>query len=333
MTKLRPEATDRPLWLYGNGKLGALARDYFAAVGQEVAGTFEHDEDAPRDARVAVAIVTAPYSRIEARLRSRGFIDVWPAYDIMQLYNGHPLRNGWYANPITDNDDEKISEVHAAWYDDISRAHYLQFLAWRLLRQELIFEDIPAPILATQHFIPEVVDLLHDNETYLDGGAYIGETVRRFRGNRGGMYKQIIAFEPDSKNFAALVDWFPLCSKRIALSDKTGSASFYDGYGICSRLGDGPAQVPTWQIDDLYLKPSLIKLHLEGGELAALKGAKRTLRQYRPIISANVDHNDDGMWRTAHWLMSTLEDYEFLFRNHVWCAANSIVYAIPKERK
>ena len=182
------------------------------------------------------------------------------------------------------------------------------------------------------------MDLLHDHETYIDGGAYRGDTVHRFIDNRGGEYKDIIAFEPDTENYKALLNrhrgFRPFNLFRIALSDKTGTTSFYGGYDICSRLGDGGlTKVRSYKIDDLYLKPSLIKLHLEGGELAALRGAERTLLQYRPIVTANVDHNDDGIWRTAHWLMSHLEDYDFLFRNHVWCAAGSVVYAIPKERK
>jgi hypothetical protein len=80
------------------------------------------------------------------------------------------------------------------------------------------------------------------------------------------------------------------------------------------------------------LAPSFVKLHLEGAELAALKGARQTLLANPPIIAATVYHNADGMWRTPLWLMETLPDYRFLFRAHSWCGTGAVVYAIPNAR-
>jgi hypothetical protein len=91
--------------------------------------------------------------------------------------------------------------------------------------------------------------------------------------------------------------------------------------------------VTTHKIDSLGIKPTFIKLHLEGGELDALKGGLNTIINCRPIILANVDHNENGIWQTAKWMMDNLPDYRFLFRNHVWCAAGSVMYAIPNERR
>ena len=76
----------------------------------------------------------------------------------------------------------------------------------------------------------------------------------------------------------------------------------------------------------------LVKLHLEGGELAALKGARQTLLTHRPVLAATVYHNADGIWETPHWLMDNLPDYRFLFRVHAWCGNGAVIYAIPRER-
>ena len=69
----RPQLTDRPLWLYGRGSLGRLAREYIKINGIPVAGEFERDEPAPAGAPVAVCVVTAPYAPIERVLRGRGY--------------------------------------------------------------------------------------------------------------------------------------------------------------------------------------------------------------------------------------------------------------------
>lgn len=317
--------------------MAALARQFFIAVGQPIAGVFEGDEDAPRDARVAVCIVTAPYVPIEQGLRARGFTDVWPGYDVMDLYagRGHPLENGWYAEPLTDVTMARIAAVMSGWHDEASRAHYLQFLAWRCLREEWAFDCALAPVLADQHFIPEVCAALGLDEVFLDGGACTGVTALKFCDALGGrLFAAIEAVEPNQADrFSFIGNSDRLRLHRVALSDANGTAPFYGGFGAASRLGAGGCdRVPTTKIDDLGVAPTFLKLHLEGGELAALRGAARTLQTYRPIVAANIDHNADGLWQTAAHLMGTLDEYRFMFRNHTWCAAGSVLYAIPKER-
>ena len=118
-----------------------------------------------------------------------------------------------------------------------------------------------------------------------------------------------------------------------ALSDNEGEAVFHCGLDYASQLSrTGSMRVRTRPIDALGLSPTFIKLHLEGAELTALKGARQTLLDHRPIVATTVYHNDDGIWRTADWLMETLSDYRFLFRNHSWCGTGAVIYAIPQER-
>ena len=85
-------------------------------------------------------------------------------------------------------------------------------------------------------------------------------------------------------------------------------------------------------LDSLDLAPDFIKLHLEGAELDALRGARETIRRHRPIIAVTTYHNADGIWRTPAWLMDTLEDYRFLMRLHSGCGTGAVVYALPQEQ-
>jgi len=118
------------------------------------------------------------------------------------------------------------------------------------------------------------------------------------------------------------------------LADYDGEALFHSGLDYASQLSDtGQSCVVTRTIDALGIFPTFIKFHLEGAELAALKGARQTLLNCRPLIAATVYHNDDGIWKTASWLMETLADYRFLFRVHSWCGTGAVIYAIPNERR
>ena len=63
-----------------------------------------------------------------------------------------------------------------------------------------------------------------------------------------------------------------------------------------------------------------------------MRGARQTLIECRPIVATTVYRNDDGICRTALWLMETLPHYSFLFRLHSWCGTGAVIYAIPHER-
>ena len=91
-----------------------------------------------------------------------------------------------------------------------------------------------------------------------------------------------------------------------ALADVEGDLPFREGLGYASQLSEtGTMRVAARPLDTMGLSPTFLKLHLEGGELAALKGALKTLSLSRPIVAATVYHNVDGVWRTPRWLMAS----------------------------
>ncbi|MGB7257062.1 MAG: FkbM family methyltransferase [Pseudolabrys sp.] len=355
-----PVAADRPLALYGAGSLGRLARDFLKTVGHSFVMAVDRDvariadapdwrgvrvvrpEDVPagerRTVRLAVSLVTSPYVPLERSLANLGFEDIVPFYDLAESFRRvHPLSNGWFAAPLTAEDRGNTEAVLARWHDDLSRAHHLQFLAWRRLRQEWTFADAPVAN-DNRFFIPELRSVLRGGEVFVDGGAHHGEVSEAFA-KAVGTVRKIVAVEPDPASRARLAGNFSARLKAsavvldCALSDEEGEALFHDDLDYASQLSPtGRTRVMRRRLDTLDLAPTVIKLHLEGAELPALKGARDTLLKHRPILLATVYHNEDGIWKTAHWLMDTLPDYRFLFRAHSWCGTGAVIYAIPEER-
>jgi FkbM family methyltransferase len=357
-----PVSADMPLALYGAGNLGRLARDFLKAVGHDFVMVIDrnapwmtddpvwsdvrllHPDDVAdgikSDVRVAVSVATLPYVPLERSLFELGFRHVTPFYDLAENFRHlHPLSNGWFAPPLAADDQANTARVLARWGDDVSRAHHLQFLAWRRLREEWTFET--APPSDDRFFIPDIAGVLHRNEVLLDGGAYHGSVTETFVKLTGDAFKQIVAIEPDPGSRAKLEAAFqsrlpndPRVSVLdCALADHDGEAPFHNGLGYASQLSDtGRKRVTLRTLDSLGLSPTFVKLHLEGAELAALKGARQTLLLSRPIVAATVYHNADGIWRTPLWLMEALPGYRFLFRVHSWCGTGAVVYAIPNER-
>jgi FkbM family methyltransferase len=358
-----PVRMDRPVALYGAGSLGQLARDFLTGVGHDFAMAIDrnadellrdpywsgvvlkHPDAIPQAAkhafRVAVSIVTSPYVPIEQSLRERGFDDVVPFYDLAESFRAeHPLSNGWFAPPLASDDQTNTVKVLAKWHDDESRAHHLQFLAWRRLREEWTFEAAPV-VAGNRFFIPEVTSVLRDNEVFVDGGAHYGLVTNTFVERTCNSFREIAVIEPDAANRSVLTNnlsaWLSQDPRvtvyDCALSERDGHALFREGLGYASQISPlGETWATLRPLDALKLSPSFIKLHLEGAELGALKSGCRTLCTKRPMIAATVYHNADGIWKTPLWLMQNLDNYRFLFRSHGWCGTGAVVYAIPEER-
>ena len=361
--RFAPVPVDRPLALYGAGNLGRVARDFLNAVGHDLAMVIDRNArervddpewagaplldptDVPAGSKrrvcLAVSIATSPYVPLERSLFELGFEHIVPFYDLAESFrHQHPLSNGWFAPALTAEDQGRTASVLQRWNDDTSRAHHLQFLAWRRLREEWTFGDAPMPD-CSRFFIPEAAQALGHKEILLDAGAHHGSVAESFIKQTRGKFQQIVAIEPDPWSRArlkeALRSWLPDGRRysilNCALGEAEGEGLFHDGLGYASQLSEtGEMRVMVRPLDALGLSPTFVKLHLEGGELAALKGARQTLLSHRPLVAATVYHNADGIWRTPHWLMETLPDYRFLFRVHSWCGTGAVVYAIPKER-
>lgn len=109
---------------------------------------------------------------------------------------------------------------------------------------------------------------------------------------------QVVAFEPSARNCPFLRRHLKLNQCRnvtvmdVAVSDRAGTGNFSEGIdstgGRLSDTADGQV-VTTVTIDgavygDGLPAPTIIKIDVEGGEAAVLRGAKRTLTEYHPMI-------------------------------------------------
>lgn len=355
---------DKPLAIYGAGKLGKMAIELLERIGKPPDMVVDANPDASKkepfwrdreilkpsevspDTRasflLAVSIATLPFEELAAMLAAQGWRDIVPFYDVAEAYRDvYPLGNGWVLDQFSDADVAATQQVLDKWGDDISRAHHLQFMAWHRFREDWIFADADVNI-ENRYFIPEVVALLGEGETFVDVGAHQGEVSERFRAAVGNRYRSVCMIEPDPHNGVNAersISNLPEGDSsrnhmlKVAVGRKAERRAFFPGLGYASqlsRLGDKSLDITT--IDELGLTPSFIKLHLEGGEFDALKGAEAILRACRPIVAATTYHNDLGVWKLPLWAMTALSNYRYYFRLHSWCGTGAVMYCIPDER-
>jgi len=360
----KPTKITKKLILYGAGNMGKLAKQFLDDIGFDVdfildknpsmaSGFFkELKVNTPEsildikkaDYLVAVSIVNSSFKEIKNYLEKLGFYNIVPFYDIAESYHLlHPLRNGWFLDRLNLEEIENIRKVISMFSDDNSKAYYLQFLYWRLLRVEKVFNDTKIDI-TNRFFIPEITDILNDKEIYLDCGSHHGEVIERFINIVNNKFKKIYAIEPDKNNIIILdkkIQDFNIDKNNFKLftfpiGDSNEQKTFAIGYGYASKLTEletiNSERFEVKRIDDLNIKPTFIKFHLEGGEYNALKGSIDTIVKNRPILCITTYHNKDGVWKIPLFLKENLKNYKFIFRLHSWCGIGAVLYAIPDER-
>lgn len=346
--------------LYGAGELGRLALDFLIFVGIKVEFALDRaardgdllgglipvyrPEQSPGldNHLILVTTVNVPYSEISEFLKICGLMKTLPFYDYaLQFADRHPLNNGWFSGPLTIDDQKNITKVISGFWDARSRAAYLQFIAWRVLREDWIFDDAVV-FNEDRFFIDPVQEILSIEECFLDVGAYDGRAFLHFLKLTGRKFNSALLIEPDEKNFLSL----QLAVKKLpqeimqkitllkgALSSASGKLPFAQGFDFASRLWDiKQTEVDVFRLDNLDFPVSFLKMHIEGEEYEALKGGLTHIKSHRPILAITLYHNRDGLWKTPLLLQGALSEYTFVFRMHSWCGTGAVIYGIPKER-
>jgi len=360
-----PRKVDKPLILYGAGDLGKMAREYFERLAVPFMFVVDANPDLPRrdpfwagvdifgihdvpikhreSALLAVCVATVPFSQVNALLKEQGWRDVVPFYDIAEAYRDrHPLSNGWHSGVLSEQDICGIEAALYRWDDDVSRAHHLQFVAWRSLREEWFFGDAPVTT-HDRYFIPEVLSVLHDHEVFVDAGAHHGEVSIRFLDAVKNRYREIYAIEPDVENLSQLRDilgeYLSVKSEKVhlltyALGSVTDQKRFYHGLGYASQFSElGQTEVDVRCLDDLLIPATFVKIHIEGWESSAISGGLETIMNNRPILAVTSYHNREGLWYLPAQIMTCLDNYAYYFRLHSWQDGCGVIYALPRERK
>lgn len=175
---------------------------------------------------------------------------------------------------------------------------------------------------------------LGPDELYVDGGAEDLFSSHRFARLTRGKYRGIIAFEPSPANYrvcltnSALFD-SRLSLRREALSSRCGGLRFTER-GPDSRSDQGgelTVEAVTLDAALAGAEPSLIKLHLEGGELDAVEGAAETIRRCAPRLAVCL-HRDEDALRIPARLLELRPDYRFWLRHYSSSATETVLYAV-----
>jgi FkbM family methyltransferase len=186
-------------------------------------------------------------------------------------------------------------------------------------------------------YFPKDLFRLSPNEVFVDCGAYDGDTIAEFRRATGDHFAQIIAFEPDPGNFAALqsaVNGDPrVVLQTCAAGARREVVRFLAGDGTGSRISStGTCEIESITLDEALdgLAPTFMKFDIEGGEPDALEGGRQTIARHRPKMAVCLYHAPDHLWSIPLRLNELLPNSLFSLRTYSADGFECVCYCIPR---
>lgn len=263
----------------------------------------------------------------------------------------------YFSNQLYDN-LSKIKKVENSLADDMSKKIYRECVYRRIIGATGEFKSLKVSTNPQYIYLP-MFEKLTSNEIFIDCGGYIGDSVEKLVAAFGNNIKKIYSFECFDENISMLnkvreelnrAGWEGnLIIAPYAVSDKNTKVIFNNigqsasGYLPETRLtvqyNDKLAPVTTLEIESRTIddfipeheKIGLIKMDIEGAEFAALKGAEKIIKKYKPRLAISIYHNPSDYWRIYELIHEFSSDYKFAVRHHANNHLDTVLYAYVEE--
>lgn len=184
------------------------------------------------------------------------------------------------------------------------------------------------------------------NETFIDLGAYVGDSIDGFLKSRNYWFNQIIAFEPDTHNFKRCIKYveglendgkvepnmitvFPYAVGEKMNTVKISHYGEMDSDGLGSKISpNGEFDVKVISIDEfVQTKVDFIKADIESYEYKMLLGAEKTIKKNKPMLAICVYHSTIDLFQIPLLIKNFVPEYKFGLRHYGKDLNDYILYA------
>ena len=178
-------------------------------------------------------------------------------------------------------------------------------------------------------------------EIFVDVGAYNGDTIEKFIDICNNKYEMIYAFEPEERLYKEIVNknFKNIQIYNFCLYNKKGEIKFklYDSIGnefisstaVENELGT-EVTLKTNTLDNVLMdRPvTMIKMDIEGSELCALKGSKKTIQKYKPKLAIYVSHKKEDLIDIIQYIKSIVPEYKLYLKHHSYVQEDIVLYCV-----
>lgn len=344
-TRLREE--QRPIVLYGMGNGADKILDEFEKRGITAAGVFASDEFVRGHSYRG--FVVKKFSEITKELGENIIIAVSFASsrtEVMSRIYDLAARYDVVAPdvPVVAGDifDEAFAARHARAMqcayellaDAQSKAVFRDTIAFKLTgnvaflrRSESTKDEVFQSILCPSQ-----------DESFVDLGAYTGDTIRELLRYTAGEYGSITALEPDKRTFKKLMRYAEesLDLSRVLLLQagawsEDAAKQFDAAAGRQSKVSQSGTQTQMRSVDSVLNGGlcSMLKMDVEGSEREAIAGAAQTIQSQMPKLNIAAYHKSEDFFELPLLLHEMCPSYRFYLRHHPYIPAwDTNLYAI-----
>lgn len=338
---------DAPVFIWGNGEIGGVSRQKLEKNGIAVDGFVVNDKSGlSGTGTFDVDYLNKNYNRY---IIIKGFLNALTMQEA-EVKEIFPRCVGIFSVSEIYTNVEKLSidffEANKSSFEAVAKLLQDDFSkqslnAYFKAKTEEDAEFLHPFIVTPQYFFNNPPWKLYDNEVLADCGAYVGDSIADFIDISHGNYEKIYAFEPDPENMRLLKKY--CAAKGLSkvdfiekgLSDEEHALKFDMRNDMLSAFSEnGDAAIEVTSIDRVLFgkRVSIIKMDIEGFEMAALRGAENTIVNHRPMLYISAYHKARDIFEIVNYVENLKLDYRWFFRLHKPLAIDAVLYGIPKER-
>ena len=234
-----------------------------------------------------------------------------------------------YGDNIWDKDyyiqnREDIERAYEIFADSSSKDVFEKIIKFKLSGE---LEYLLSSFSDKDEVFCNILKLSH-NESYLDLGAYRGDTIDELLGYTNGSCEYITALEPDRKSFAKLkahtAGMGNIRLYRMGIWSDDMDLPFDGSLGRGSGIRkDGSEMLAVTKIDTLYKRRRLtyLKMDVEGCERQAIIGGIQTLQRDRPKLNIAVYHRSEDIFSIPLLIHDILPGHRLYLRQHPYIPA------------
>lgn len=218
-----------------------------------------------------------------------------------------------------------IERVYHMLEDDISRETFLKIVEFRMIDDSVNIPTFPEKDMYFEYqLFPQIED-----EVFVDCGACTGSSLKDFFRINGKSFEKCISLEPDRYNFQGLCDYVnqldddlrnKISVYNAGVSDIDGKMKFFElkGPGTFASVA-GKDKLNVVKIDSVLNgeRASYIKMNIEGVEVAALKGAENTIKNYHPRLAIMGYHKTSDLWKVPLLIKEFNPEYKLYLRSYM----------------
>ncbi|MBR6760648.1 MAG: FkbM family methyltransferase [Oscillospiraceae bacterium] len=342
----RLKEEQRPIYLYGMGDGAVRILSAMRSYGIHAAGIFASDEFVRGHDFAGYPV--KKLSEIEAECEDFVIVLAFavcapPMVDRMvELSKKHPLivpdvpvvGGGLFTREYCEEHAEEIQAVYQLLADERSRRVYANILNFKISGKPEYLLDI----VDSREAIWNRVICPTNNETYVDLGAYNGDSIRELLEYTRGKYHRIVAVEPDRKNYKKLSKFVGdtpsvKCYQCAAWCVDT-ELPFASKAGRQSSVSPDGTVIPARSVDNLMAghPVTLLKMDVEGTEREALWGASRSIARFSPKLMISLYHRNEDIFELPLLVHKINPKYKLYIRHQLYIPAwETNLYAVADD--